>query len=190
MTGPQNNNRENIKQTPEAMRSLDDLFSLIYEELRRLAAFARRNEVHSTINSTALVHEAWLKLKDSPELASKSRPEFKAIAGKVMRQVLVDEARRRTALKRGGAAQIQVITEGEAEQPVTACNEELLTLHNSLDELAALNHRQAQVVEQRFFGGLNVEEIADLLGVSESAIERDWRSAKAWLASRIRPERK
>src|SRR5271156_2688081 len=83
-------------------RALDDIFSLVYEELRRLASFIRRNEANVTINSTALVHEAWLKLKGSPHLASTSVPHFKAIAAKAIRQVLVDEARRRHARKRGG----------------------------------------------------------------------------------------
>src|ERR1700733_1029945 len=89
----------------EERRKLDDVFSLVYEELRRLASFVRRNEVNVTLNSTALVHEAWLKLKDSPPLAAKSLPHFKAIAAKAMRQVLVDEARRRSARKRGGAGE-------------------------------------------------------------------------------------
>jgi RNA polymerase sigma factor (TIGR02999 family) len=173
--------------TPEERRVLDDLFSLIYEELRRLASFVRKNEMNVTLNSTALVHEAWLKLKDSPPLASKSLPHFKAIAAKAMRQVLVDEARRRSARKRGGAGEAVFVTFGDSAEEMTSCDEELLALDAALDELARLSPRQAQMVECRFFGGLNVSETAALLGVSESAMERDWRAAKAWLGGRIRP---
>jgi RNA polymerase sigma factor (TIGR02999 family) len=179
----------NASLPPQERRALDDLFSLIYEELRRLASFARRSELNVTINSTALVHEAWLKLKDSPDLAAKSPLHFKSIAARAMRQVLVDEARRRSARKRGGAGEASFVALDDASGQIASCGEELLALNGSLEELASLHPRQAQVVESRFFGGLNVAETAELLGVSESAIERDWRAARAWLASRIRPAR-
>jgi len=172
---------------PEERRTLDDLFSLVYEELRRLASFVRKNEVNAALNSTALVHEAWLKLKDSPDLASTTPQHFKAIAAKAMRQVLVDEARRRGARKRGGAGEAIFVASGDSLELAAPCDEELLALDSALEELARLNPRQAQMVESRFFGGLNVAETAELLGVSESAIERDWRTAKAWLSARIRP---
>jgi RNA polymerase sigma factor (TIGR02999 family) len=175
--------------TPEERRALDDLFSLIYEELRRLASFVRKKEVNATVNSTALVHEAWIKLKDSPPLAAKSLPHFKAIAAKAMRQVLVDEARRRSARKRGGAGEAVFVIFGDATEEMASCDDDLLTLDAALEELARLSPRQAQMVESRFFGGLNVAECAALLGVSESALERDWRAAKAWLAGKIRPDR-
>jgi RNA polymerase sigma factor (TIGR02999 family) len=173
--------------TPEERRALDDVFSLVYEELRRLASFIRRNNAQVTINSTALVHEAWLKLKDSPHLAAASLPHFKAIAAKAMRQVLVDEARRRGARKRGGDGQVVVVTLNDEVHAIVSCDEELLALEAALAELAEMNDRQARMVESRFFGGLNVTEAAELLGVSESAVERDWRAARAWLAGRIRP---
>src|ERR1700684_3161873 len=124
--------------TPEERRALDDLFSLIYEELRRLASFVRKKEVNATVNSTALVHEAWIKLKDSPPLASKSLPHFKAIAAKAMRQVLVDEARRRSARKRGGAGEAVFVTFGDSAEEIASCGEELLVLDAALDELARL----------------------------------------------------
>lgn len=94
----------------EDRRGLDDLFSLAYEELRRLASFVRKREIGGTLNTTALVHEAWLKLKDSPRLAVTSLPHFKAIAARAMRQVPVDEARRRSALKRGGAGEAMFVS--------------------------------------------------------------------------------
>jgi len=184
MPGPQKARED---RSSEERRALDDLFSLIYEELRRIASYARRSDANATINSTALVHEAWLKLKDSPGLAANSASHFKSIAAKAMRQVLVDEARRRNAHKRGGDGVAKRVTLTDTPEQVLSCDEELLALDESLAELAELNERQAQVVESRFFGGLSVAETADLLGVSESAVERDWRAAKAWLASRVRP---
>lgn len=166
----------------------DDLFSLVYEELRHLASSVRRNEAHATINSTALVHEAWLKLRDSPRLADTTLPHFRAVAIRAMRQVLVDEARRRNARKRGGSGEaIFVSSSGEPADSAVSCDEELLALDAALEELARISPRQSQMVECRFFGGMNVAETAEILGVSQSAIERDWRAAKAWLASRIRP---
>jgi RNA polymerase sigma factor (sigma-70 family) len=190
-------------------RAFDEVFSLVYEELRRLASFVRRNDAAATINSTALVHEAWVKLKDSPHLAETEVAHFKAIAAKAMRQVLVDEARRRGARKRGGSGEAVVVALGDsAEEPSNSrgisaepvgygasslgtvpCGAELLELDATLEELSRLNPRQAQIVENRFFGGLNVAETAAALGVSESSVERDWRAAKAWLASKIHPAR-
>jgi RNA polymerase sigma factor (TIGR02999 family) len=173
--------------TAEERRALDDLCSLIYEELRRLASLVRRGDPNATLNSTALVHEAWLKLKESPALASQSLSHFRAIAAKAMRQVLVDEARRRSARKRGGAGEAIFVSFGDSTERMASCDEELLALDAAMQELARLNPRQAQMVEKRFFGGLTAAEISQQLGVSESAIDRDWRAAKAWLAGRIRP---
>lgn len=172
--------------TAEEQRALDDLFSLTYEELRRLASFVRKNGESATLNSTALVHEVWLKLKDSPHLASTSLPHFKAIAARAMRQVLVDEARRKIARKRGGAGEANFVPFDNSTEGIVSCDEELLALDAALIELARLSPRQAQMVESRFFGGFSVAETAALLGTSESAMERDWRAAKAWLAGRIR----
>lgn len=176
---------ETISNPVEDRRALDDVFSLVYEELRRLASSVRRNDRSLTLNSTALVNEAWLKLKDSPRLAETSVPHFMAIAAKAMRQVLVDAARRRNARKRGGG-EVPGTYGGWTEQ-VASCDVELLALDAALEKLARLNPRQAQVVECRFFGGLNVAETASLLKVSESVVERDWRAAKALLASAIDP---
>jgi RNA polymerase sigma factor (TIGR02999 family) len=175
-------------ETTAERRALDDLFSVVYEELRRLASFARRADAHATISSTALVHEAWLKLRNSPGLASKTLPHFKSIAAKAMRQILVDEARRRHARKRGGAGEASLVAFDESAEPVISSDEELLALNDALDELARLSSRQAQVVESRFFGGLSIAETGALLGVSESAVERDWRAARAWLASNMQKQ--
>jgi RNA polymerase sigma factor (TIGR02999 family) len=187
MPGPQKVRDKEADSRSEEKRALDDIISLVYEELRRLASFVRKNEVSATLNSTALVHEAWLKLKDSPYLSATTLPHFKAIAARAMRQVLVDEARRRSARKRGGAGEAILVALGDSVEEMASCDEEVIALDEALAELARLNPRQAQMVECRFFAGLNVAETAELLGVSESAIERDWRAAKAWLASKIRP---
>jgi len=185
MAGPQKARADESDPNIEERKALDNLFSLVYEELRRLASFVRRNEMSATLSSTALVHEAWMKLKDSPPVASRSLPHFKAIAAKAMRQVLVDEARRRGARKRGGAGEALFVAFDDSTEHSVSCDEELLALDSALAELARLYPRQAQMVESRFFGGLTAAETAGLLGVSESSIERDWRVAKAWLASRV-----
>jgi RNA polymerase sigma factor (TIGR02999 family) len=165
-------------------QALDQLFSATYEELRRLASSVRRGDPSATLTPTALVNEAWLKLAGSPGLASVSRLHFKRIAARAMRQVLIEAARRRTAGKRGGG--LAVVTFDEAlDQPVTSA-EDLLALDEALDDLARISPRQALMIESRFFGGLDVAETAELLGVSEATILRDWRATKAWLAQELR----
>lgn len=172
--------------TPEQRRALDELFSLTYEELRRLASSVRRGDPSATLTPTVLVNEAWLKLSNSPELGSASRLHFKRIAARAMRQLLIEAARRRHSSKRGGDDDVTVITYDESMLPVTTCGKELLALDAALDELARIEPRQALMVESRFFGGLDVTETAALLGVSEATILRDWRAAKAWLGQALR----
>lgn len=163
-------------------QALDDLFSLTYEELRRLASSVRRGDPSVTLNPTALVNEAWLKLANSPGIASAPRLHFKRIAARAMRQLLVEAARRRHSHKRGGDDDISVITFDESLMQPANCGKELLALDAALQELARFQPRQAMMVECRFFGGLDIAETASLLGVSEATILRDWRAAKAWLA--------
>jgi RNA polymerase sigma factor (TIGR02999 family) len=165
--------------------SLDDLFSATYEELRRLASTVRRGDPSATLNPTALVNEAWIKLAKSPEIASTSRLHFKRIAARAMRQLLVEAARRRNAGKRGAGAEITVSFDA-AEKKSPSGREDLLALDRALDELAQMNERQAVMVESRFFGGLDIPETAELLEVSEATVLRDWRAAKAWLARELR----
>jgi len=168
-------------------RALDALFSLTYEELRRLAAAVRRGDPSATISPTVLVNEAWLKLANAPQLGSLGRLHFKRVAARAMRQVLVEAARRRNAGKRGGG--LAPVTFDEAIDGAAAGVRELLDLDVALDELARIHPRQAVMVEARFFGGLEVAETAELLEVSEATILRDWRAARAWLAVRLRRER-
>ncbi len=169
-------------------QALDQLFSAAYEELRRLASSVRHDDPGATLNPTALVNEAWLKLAASPGIASTSRLHFKRIAARAMRQVLIEAARRRHAGKRGGK-DAAVVTFDDALQEAATSADDLLGLDAALEELARINPRQAMMVESRFFGGLDVTETAELLGVSEATILRDWRAAKAWLATELRRER-
>jgi RNA polymerase sigma-70 factor, ECF subfamily len=166
-------------------QSLDQLFSATYEELRRLASTVRRGDPSATLNPTALVNEAWIKLAKSPEIGATSRLHFKRIAARAMRQLLVEAARRRNAGKRGAGAEITV-TFDAAEKQAPSSREDLLALDHALDELAQMNERQAVMVESRFFGGLDIPETAQLLNVSEATVLRDWRAAKAWLANELR----
>jgi RNA polymerase sigma factor (TIGR02999 family) len=169
----------------EDRRALDHLFSATYEELRRLASTVRRGDPSITLNPTALVNEAWLKLAGSPQVGQSSRLHFKRIAARAMRQVLVEAARRRKARKRGGDAAV-VVTFDEDLDAAQTVGEDLLALDTALDELARIAPRQATMVESRFFGGLDVTETAALLQVSEATILRDWRAAKAWLSHELR----
>lgn len=172
---------------PKSGDSSDDLFSLAYEELRRLAASVTRGDPSATINPTALVNEAWLKLAASPPGEGLSRLHFKRIAARAMRQVLVEAARRRGAQKRGDGIAAVTFDDG-LDYPATGAGQ-LLGLDVALEELQRLDPRQAAVVEARFFGGLDAAEIAELLQISEATVLRDWRVAKAWLATAIRGER-
>jgi len=170
--------------SPENQQALDDLFSLTYEELRRLASSIKRGDRSNTLNPTALVNEAWLKLAGSPGLAAASPLHFKRVAARAMRQLLVEAARKRNSGKRGGP-ECPVITFDESLHSALTSNRDLLELNAALDELAGLEPRQATIVESRFFGGFETAEIAALLGISEATILRDWRAAKAWLGQKL-----
>jgi RNA polymerase sigma-70 factor, ECF subfamily len=166
-------------------RALDDLFSVTYEELRRLASSVKRGDPSLTLTPTALVNEAWLKLANSPRFASTSRLHFKRIAARAMRQVLVEAARRRNAHKRGGPDAVVIAIDDDRDGGAWA-GKDVLALDRALDDLARIEPRQALMVESRFFGGLDISETAELLEVSEATILRDWRAAKAWLAHELR----
>ncbi len=168
-------------------QALDALFSATYEELRRLAASVRRDDPAETLTPTALVAEAWLKLSATPQVAATSPLHFRRIAARAMRQVLVEAARRRLAGKRGGGAVAVTYDDALDAPPTTA--DELVALDDALRALADASPRQAALVEHRFFGGLEVAEAAELLGVSEATALRDWRAARAWLARELRQSR-
>ena len=172
--GPQRQDRQ----------ALDSLFSIAYEELRRLARSVKYSGPKATITPSALVNEAWLKLAKASKLSVSSELHFKNVAAQAMYQILVEAARRRTASKRGGAAVF--VTFDKSIGVAACCERDVLALHAALEELNRMNPRQATLVKSRYFGGLGVAETAALLGVSEKTIDRDWRAAKAWLASEIR----
>ena len=178
--------RRELDQTAKEREALDQLFSLAYEELRRLASSVKRGDPSSTLSATALVNEAWLKLAKQPGIAAASRLHFKRIAARAMRQLLVEAARRRNAHKRGGDGEVIFVSFDESLDGAVTPQENLLALDTALTELARLEPRQAQIVESRFFGGLEASEISSLIGVSEATILRDWRAAKAWLGQSLR----
>jgi RNA polymerase sigma-70 factor (ECF subfamily) len=171
--------------------TVDRLLPEAYQELRRLAAaYLRRERPGQTLQPTALVHEAYLRLlKDKPG-RWQNRAHFCAIAANAMRQILVERARARAALKRGGGQPRVTLVEGvEAgvDQAAARANApvDLLALDQALTRLAALDAQQARVVELRYFGGLSVEETADALGVSPATVKRDWSVARAFLAREL-----
>jgi len=176
--------RRPIQESESEKQALDHLFSVTYEELRRLASTIKKSDASYTLNPTALVNEAWLKLAKSPPFETTSRLHFKRIAARAMRQVLIEAARRRNASKRGGQVAFAdmdlVLTE------TAFGGDELLALDQALQELEQLEPRQARLVESRFFGGLDVMETAELLEVSEATVHREWRAAKAWLKHKLR----
>jgi RNA polymerase sigma factor (TIGR02999 family) len=165
-------------------RALDTLFSAAYEELRRLAAIVKKSDANATLSPTTLVNEAWLKLSRTPPAGVSSKIHFKRIAARAMRQILVDAARKKKAARHGGGL-FQVTFDDGAEQTAASAGD-LVALDDALKELAQINSRQAAMVEARFFGGLDVPETAELLGISEATVLRDWRAAKAWLSLELR----
>jgi RNA polymerase sigma-70 factor, ECF subfamily len=157
------------------------LMPLVYGELRALASdYFRGQRPDQTLQPTALVHEAYLKLVDQSTVAWKDRAHFFAVAATAMRQVLIDRARRRAAQKRGGKRERLQLE--DADTPARAQPIDLVALDDALRQLESLDARMARIVELRFFGGLGVDETARVLGVSTSTVEADWRGARAWLA--------
>jgi RNA polymerase sigma factor (TIGR02999 family) len=163
---------------------LDQLVPLLYEELRRLArSHMRRERPGALLQTTALVHEAYLRLADHKNVRWHSREHFLAVASQVMRHILVDYARGRLRTKRGsGVPDLRL--EDTAVMSASRA-EEVLAVNRALDGLAAVDARKGRVFELRYFGGLSVEEAADVLEVSSATIARDWRMAKAWLRREI-----
>ncbi|MDT0630933.1 sigma-70 family RNA polymerase sigma factor [Rubrivirga sp. S365] len=162
--------------------AFDRLLPVVYEELRALARAVRRGPSCETVNTTALVHEAYLRLAGGGGSSDfEGRSHFLAVAAKAMRHVLVDHARRQGAQKRGGGLARVELSETLADGGGAAPDAHVLALDRSLDQLAALDSRKARVVECRFFGEMSVDETAAALGVSAATVQRDWRLARAWL---------
>jgi len=161
-------------------QALDDLIPLVYEELRRLAHRELRGEhANGTVVTTVLVHEAYLRMVDQNRAKLESRAHFLNVAAQMMRRVLVDAARKRTAGKRGRG--IACVPLDEAPEPRIEPDADLLDLDGALTRLEAFDQHLSRIVELRYFGGLTLEETADVLGVSTTAAWRDWKVARAWL---------
>lgn len=157
------------------------LFPMVYDELRRLAASALKGErADHTLQPTALVHEAFLRLADLPDRQWQDRAHFVAVAARAMRRILVDHARARNAVKRG-SGEIRVSLEDVDVPAGEGADVDLVTLDEALSTLAALDERQARIVELRFFGGLTVDETAVLIDLSTRTVKREWQMARAWL---------
>jgi RNA polymerase sigma factor (TIGR02999 family) len=167
--------------------AMPQLISLIYQDLRRLAAHCLRDErAGHTLQPTALVHEAYLRLVDQTRAGFETQGQFMGVAAHIMRRILVDYARQRIAAKRGGGVAPVDLDAIEAAGGVTV-SEELLAVDEAIERLTALDAQQAQVVEMRYFGGLTVEETAEALGVAPRTVKRDWAMAKAWLQVEFAP---
>lgn len=175
--GPNNN---------EADLSLGKLFPEVYDQLKRLAHNKLFNERKDhTLNTTALVHEAYEKMAPQREDFN-NKDQFFALAAQAMRRILVDHARKKKSEKRGGAR--FRITYGDHNMPLETTGDELLLINESIQRLSKINQRQAQVVEYWFFGGFNHEEISKILNVSVPTVRRDWRLARAWLSREMKKE--
>lgn len=161
------------------------LISIVYDELRRLAgAYMRRERSDHTLQTTALVHEAYLKLVEQRSVNWRNRTHFFGIAAQAMRRILVDHARGHLREKRGGG--LQAVPMDEALVFAPEQSEEFLKLDAALERLTKLDPRQGKIVELRFFGGLTVEQTADLLSISPMTVKRDWSMAKAWLHGELK----
>ena len=171
-------------------KALDKLMPLVYSELRRLASnYLRRERQGHTLQPTALVNEAYLKLVDQKNVKWQNRAQFFGVSAQLMRRILVDHARAHQADKRGGSDQqrLSITSAGElgakqlASEPVI----DLLALHDALNELAVIDLQQSRIVELKFFGGLSIEETAEVLGIGHATVERDWKMARAWLRRKL-----
>jgi RNA polymerase sigma factor (TIGR02999 family) len=165
--------------------AFDQLLPLVYDELRRLArSYLRRHPQQSVLQPTILVHEAYLKLINQRQANWQNRAQFFGLAAKVMRDLLVDYARRAQTAKRGGGNYSVSLT--EADRQGQQKEFDLIALDEALDRLTVLDARHSRVVEMKFFAGLTIEEIAEAIGTSHATVERDWNLARAWLYHEMR----
>jgi RNA polymerase sigma factor (TIGR02999 family) len=168
----------------------DELLPLVYGELRKLAAARMAGERSDhTLQATALVHEAWLRLGADSQPAWQNRAHFFAAAAEAMRRLLIDAARRRHALRHGGGLQRLDVADSALQIAAPGQDEELLAVHESLDRLAAEDARKAELVKLRYFAGMTLDQAADALGISTPTAKRDWAYARAWLFNDISEQR-
>jgi RNA polymerase sigma factor (TIGR02999 family) len=171
--------------------ALDRLTPLIYDELRRMARrHMRKERPGNTLQTTALVHEAYLRLVDAKTAERKDRAQFFALSSQIMRRILVDAARARASAKRGGGVEhvghSEAVNLDEIAEDSPQRSAQWLALDEALNDLAAIDPRKARVIELRFFGGLSVEETAEVLKISPQSVMRDWKLARAWLTRELR----
>ena len=168
--------------------ALDRLVPIVYDELRRVARARLKAERGHSLQATALVHEVYLRLVDLDRMTIHSRIHFFAVAARLMRQILVDHARRRLADKRGGG--VTMVGLDEVSPAAKTSSVDVLAVDEALDQLLSVDERLCRVVELKFFAGLNIDETAEALEISAATVERDWALAKAWLHQRLsaRPE--
>jgi RNA polymerase sigma factor (TIGR02999 family) len=167
--------------------ALNRLIPLVYEELRRLAHhYMRQERPGHTLQTTALVNEAYLRLVAHKGMRWQNRAHFYAVAAQGMRRILVDHARSRNCAKRGGG--VNIVELEEAATIVQRQASELIALDDALSELSAFDPRKSQIVEMRYFGGMSVEETAEVLGISSATVNREWKTAKARLLQTMSPE--
>ena len=187
MTQKSNENLTAILKDAQAgnRQSLDEFLPLVYDELKRIASYKLVSErKNHTLQATALVHEAYLRLIDQHSVNWQNRAHFFAIAAEMMRRILVNHAEAHNAQKRGDGKTL--ISLEDVDVLADKSNEvDLISLNNALNELAEFDETQAKIVELKFFGGLTNEEAAEVLGVSESTIKREWRMARAWLTTKL-----
>lgn len=164
---------------------VDELLPLIYDELKRLAAsYLRRERSDHTLQPTALVNEAYLKMIDITQVSWQNKAHFIGVAANQMRRILVDHARKHNAEKRGGEFHILTLNE-EIDKAADQQSTELIELDEALNELARMDPTKAKIVELRYFGGLTMDEVAEVMGVSTITVKRHWKMAKAWLYGRL-----
>lgn len=169
--------------------ALDELLPVVYAELRSLAEnYLRRERINHTLQPTALVHEAYLRLVDQREVNWQNRAQFFGVAAQMMRRILVNHARERHASKRGGKAADYKLSLDEAVSYFAERDVELVKLDDALRALETLDAQQSRIVELRFFGGLTIEEAAEVLSVSPATVKREWTTAKLWLKREISVE--
>jgi RNA polymerase sigma factor (TIGR02999 family) len=165
--------------------ALDKLMPLVYSELRRLASnYLRRERQNHTLQPTALVNEAYLRLIDQKSARWQNRAHFYGVAAQLMRRILVDHARQHHAAKRGGPSQerLSITSAGQiGEKP----DLDLLALHEALEELKTFDPQQERIVELRYFGGLSIEETSEVMSIGHATVERDWKMARAWLRRKL-----
>ena len=164
----------------------EQILPLVYDELRRIAArYMHRERPDHTLQPTALVHEAFMRLIDQRQVDWNNRAQFVGLAAMMMRRILANHARARAAAKRDGAEdRLRIMLPAEAGEQATI---DVLALHTALDRLAALDSRKSQIVELKFFGGLTTPEIGTMMGLSTATVERDWNFARAWLYDALVP---